>query len=173
MGKIYLITGGAASGKSKFANTLAESLGGNAVAYIATAQSLDQEMAKKIVLHKKYRNKKWRVYEESEDLYGLIIKLKNMKSVILIECVSLFISNLMIKGLNSRKILKNIKLLMASLKARESDSIVVTNEVGQGIVPDNNLAREYREVLGNSNQIISQCASIVYFVVSGIPLKIK
>jgi adenosylcobinamide kinase/adenosylcobinamide-phosphate guanylyltransferase len=157
---LILVTGGARSGKSCFAQKLAEAVKGRK-AFIATAEPLDHEMKQRITLHRKKRPAGWNTVEEGYD-------------VLLIDCLTLWISNLMVnKNMKEKAILKNISNLVTSCKEIPSRVIMVTNELGMGIVPANRLSRLYRDLVGKANQQIAAEADEVYFLVSGIPMKLK
>lgn len=194
--KFILILGGARSGKSTFAQGMAAKLG-NKVLFIATAEPLDREMASRIEKHKRTRPKNWRTLE----IYSKVgLKLKNQikdADVILLDCLTLLVSNILTKedgnlfsfpvtgeerghGESAQAIVEAEKQVMAEIEElldcidkHAGDFIVVSNEVGLGLVPDNKLGRVYRDLLGKANQLLAQHASEVYFMVSGIPVKIK
>lgn len=172
MSKLILVTGGARSGKSTYAQSLAKSLKGKVI-YIATAEALDAEMKKRISLHKKARPKDWLVIEEPLEVLSAVKKLHKGEIVIILDCLTLLISNLIFKGLSDDKIRANIKSIAAELKKKAEFSIVVTNEVGSGIVPDSALARRFRDMQGTANQIMSKHADEVYLLVSGVSVRIK
>lgn len=172
MGKIVFIVGGARSGKSSFAVKLAKETKGR-VAFIATCQAKDAEMAKRIELHKKNRPKEWVTYEEPYGVSGLLNKISVKCNVILIDCLTLFVSNLMLRESTDRKIIKEAKDILSALKKKTSRAIIVSNEVGLGIVPQNKLGREFRDLAGRVNQIFATGADEVFFMASGIPWKIK
>lgn len=172
MSKLILITGGARSGKSSFALKLAKSLKGKII-YIATALPLDSEMRRRISLHKKARHKDWVTIEEPIDILSAIKKIRGKSSVIILDCLTLLLSNLMLRGFNDKAIFNKIKSITKVLKDKANVSIVVTNEVGSGIVPDNDLARRFRDLQGHANQIVNERADLVYLLVSGIPVRIK
>lgn len=172
MSRLILITGGARSGKSKYALTLARSHG-KRVIYIATAEALDPEMKKRIRLHRRNRDKGWVTIEEPADVSGAVRALPRKERVILLDCLTLLISNLIFKGLSDGAICAEVKSILRALRLKAGTSIVVTNEVGGGIVPDNKLARRFRDLQGRTNQIVSGAADCVYLLVSGIPVKIK
>jgi adenosylcobinamide kinase/adenosylcobinamide-phosphate guanylyltransferase len=185
-GKIIFVTGGARSGKSSFALELANNpvfskegvRGGGKVlpapskAYIATAQALDNEMKKRIERHKKMRSADWMTFEEPINVSSLIKDIHSEYDIILIDCLTLWLSNIMHAGFD---IAREIENLVHSLRtARHSLRIyIVSNEVGQGIVPDNALARRFRDMAGELNQKIAEIADKVFLVTAGIPLKIK
>ncbi len=172
MSQLILITGGARSGKSSYALKLARSQK-RKVVYIATAAPLDSEMKRRIRLHRKARRKDWLTIEEPLDILKAAKKISRDKVVIILDCLTLLISNLMLGGFKDAAIYKRIKSIATALKKSAELSIVVTNEVGSGIVPDNELGRRFRDLQGKGNQIVSEAADRVYLLVSGIPVKIK
>jgi len=172
MAKLILVIGGARSGKSRFAIKLADGLSGSVV-YIATAQPFDKEMIERIKLHKKNRNKSWKTIEEPRDLEKIKKLLSKNDKVILFECLTLLISNLLSCGVKEKNILSRFKAFLKDLKTGTRQIIVVSNEVGWGIVPENNLARDFRDVQGRANQLVAELADEVYFIVAGIVNKIK
>ncbi len=172
MPKLILITGGARSGKSSYALKLAKTQS-RKVVYIATATPLDSEMRKRIKLHRKLRRKNWITIEEPIDILSAVKRTSTRKTVIILDCLTLLISNLMLKGFSDNVIYNEIKTIVKALKANAQASIVVTNEIGSGIVPDNKLARRFRDIQGCVNQLVSEEAERVYLLVSGIPVKIK
>jgi adenosylcobinamide kinase/adenosylcobinamide-phosphate guanylyltransferase len=169
--KVYFITGGARSGKSAFAEKLATELKGKR-AYIATAQALDEEMAAKIAKHQKDRGAQWDTYEEPLAVAELLSKLSSKYDVVLLDCLTLWLSNIMARadgdGVQSR-----FEELVSAVRNFKGSCIVVSNEVGLGIVPDNPLARKFRDSAGVLNQKMANAADEVYFTASGIPMKIK
>jgi len=178
-GKLIFITGGARSGKSNFAEKMAISLG-KPVAYIATGQPLDKEMAHRIKKHKGRRPTDWENYEEPIEVRELVSRLGVKKEVILIDCLTLLVSNLLLRKENKvgdpnweEEILLEIKRLAKVSYKVPAQVIIVSNEVGMGLVPDNPLGRVYRDILGRANSIIANKADEVFMMVSGIPLKIK
>ncbi len=172
MSELILVTGGARSGKSGYAQYLAKSFK-RKVIYIATAEALDSDMKKRIRLHKKSRDKSWVTIEESLCVLGAVKKLSADRRVILLDCLTLFISNLILKGLSDKAVYSEVKSILKALKRRAEAVIIVTNEVGSGIVPDSKLGRRFRDLQGKVNQIVSGEADCVYLLVSGIPVKIK
>lgn len=170
MSKIIFIIGGARSGKSRHALKLAN---GKKIAFIATCQPLDKEMKKRIALHKKARPLNWQTFEEFHDIPALLKKIGNKFDVILIDCLTLLITNLLLKKYNSGEIENEIKKILSVLKTIKAKSIIVSNELGLGIVPRNKLAREFRDIAGRVNQIAASGSDQVFFMIAGIPLKIK
>jgi len=172
MAKFIFILGGARSGKSNYALSLAKKIS-RKVAYIATCTSPDQEMGERIKLHQKSRPKNWKTVEASNDIDIVLNKLKNKYEVIIIDCLALLVSNLLAEGLKDTKILKNLKTLAQCASEAKATVFVVSNEVGSGIVPGNALARKFRDLLGLSNQLMAKKADEVILMHSGIALKIK
>ncbi len=170
--KVYFITGGARSGKSAYAEKLALGLPGKK-AYIATAQALDAEMAAKIAKHRKDRGDSWDTYEEPLAVADLLRKLSDRYHVALLDCLTLWLSNVMAHTDGDAAVLSRSEELVGALKNFGGRCIVVSNEVGLGIVPDNPLARKFRDLAGMLNQRVAQAADEVYFTAAGIPLKIK
>jgi adenosylcobinamide kinase/adenosylcobinamide-phosphate guanylyltransferase len=170
MARVVFITGGARSGKSSFALNEASKLKGKK-AFIATLQPLDEEMKARVQRHKAERSTEWNTFEEPLDLKKLLSQL-NDYSVVLIDCLTLWLSNLMLKG---RDIDLEIEELISALNSKRETLrvFIVSNEVGMGIVPENKMARQFRDVAGMLNQKMAQIADEVYFLVSGMPLKIK
>jgi len=172
MNKITLILGGARSGKSGFAVNLAKESGAK-TAFIATCMRLDKEMKERVALHKKSRPTGWKTFECGEDILEILKKLDSKFDVILIDCLTLFISSLLLKGLRESSIEKKIGDILAALKKINARTIIVSNEVGLGIVPANKLARNFRDIAGRINQSVAGSADEVFFMVSGIPWKVK
>lgn len=171
MGKIILVLGGARSGKSAYALTLAKKY--KKVAFIATCQGLDKEMRGRIRLHKEARPKNWKTFEKTKDLAPLLINIGNSFDCIIIDCLTLLVSNLILAGYKEEKILKKIKELLDSIKKNKTKVIMVSNEAGLGIVPAKKIGRDFRDIAGRVNQIVAAEADNVFFTVSGIPLKLK
>lgn len=172
MGKITFVLGGARSGKSSQALKLAKAFGGR-VAFVATCQGLDSEMKKRIALHKQSRPKQWKTFEEGYEVDKLLNAIGGKFDVIIIDCLTLLVSNLMLEEFRDNAVEIRIKKVVAALKKIKADSVMVSNEVGLGIVPENKLARRFRDVAGRANQIIAGSSEEVYFMVSGIAWRIK
>jgi adenosylcobinamide kinase/adenosylcobinamide-phosphate guanylyltransferase len=172
MGKITLILGGARSGKSRYAIGLAKKASGR-VAFIATARGLDEEMKRRIWVHRKRRPSHWKTVEETKDLAAAVTKLRGRCDFAIIDCLTLFISNLMLDGRPDRYVEKSIDKMVKTLKRAPFDCAVVSNEVGLGIVPENPIARRFRDLAGRVNQMTAEAADDVYFMTAALPLKIK
>jgi len=170
--RIIFITGGARSGKSDYALKTAEDIG-SMRGYIATAEALDDEMRERIEIHRKSRGNNWHTLEEPRYLLNLFESLQTKYDVLIIDCLTLWVSNLMGDGLNDEEILKMADNLSMKIDSLKLNFIIVTNELGMGIVPDNPLGRRFRDIAGKVNQIIAAISNEVYFMVSGIPVKIK
>ncbi len=177
--KLIFITGGVRSGKSNFAEKMAVD-SGKSVAYLATAQPLDEEMAFRIEKHREKRLNTWETYEEPIKVRELVSRLGLEKEAILIDCLTLLTSNLLLRKEDKvedpewqEEILLEIEKLAEISFRVPAQVIIVSNEVGMGLVPDNTLGRVYRDILGRANSIIADKADEVFLMVSGIPLKIK
>lgn len=169
------MTGGARSGKSGFATSLAEKTGKRLV-YLATGTPGDAEMAARIERHRKARNDSWQVIEEPVNITDAVKGLDGADGITLVlDCLTLWISNLMMAGveLSDESAGEKTSALAGALRGLGGASVVVSNEVGMGIVPENALARRFRDAAGTVNRIMADAADEVYLVVSGIPVKIK
>lgn len=167
MGSIILVTGGARSGKSAIAESRTLSLGSPA-AYIATAQAFDAEMEERIAAHRARRGDEWQTHAEPLDLCGALDLTDGMPR--LVDCLTLWLSNLILAERDWRV---EAARLVRTLDAQVSPVVLVTNEVGAGIVPENRLARLFRDAAGTLNQQVAQAADEVILAVCGLPLKVK
>jgi adenosylcobinamide kinase/adenosylcobinamide-phosphate guanylyltransferase len=165
---VILITGGARSGKSKRAETRVRGFPGQPV-YIATAEALDAEMEERIAKHRARRGTDWTEREVPLDLVQALVATDG-SGARLVDCLTLWLSNLMHA---ERDWDSEIRELAGALPRLKSPVVLVTNEVGLGIVPDNALARSFRDAAGIMNQIIAAVADEVEFVVAGLPMKLK
>lgn len=174
--KIIFITGGARSGKSSLALKPALNWKGQK-AFIATAEPLDLEMCMRIDRHKRQRGDSWLVIEEPVKIADIIERIMGEHSLIVLDCLTLWVSNLITGQYGEYNVEDEyenfVKVLKLFKQSSGSQFVIVSNEVGLGIVPDNALARRYRDLAGMLNQMVSELADEVYFVVSGIPIKIK
>ena len=176
---IILVTGGARSGKSLFAEKLALKLGGGRAAYIATAQIFDDEMAYRIKIHKERRGDNWTTFEAPFAAEEKILEAAKNFNAILFDCVTIYISNfLCATELDDKKFLYEnlrgmIQKLIDAAKTSNATIIFVTNEVGGGIVPENKLARCFRDLAGLANQMLAAQADKVFLTVAGIAIDIK
>ncbi|MCG2625777.1 bifunctional adenosylcobinamide kinase/adenosylcobinamide-phosphate guanylyltransferase [Bradyrhizobium sp. WYCCWR 13023] len=165
---VILITGGARSGKSKRAETRARAFPGQPV-YVATAEALDAEMEARIARHRTRRGTDWIEREVPLDLVPALIA-SDGGGARLVDCLTLWLSNLMHAERNWEHAVSELAAALSRLK---SPVVFVTNEVGLGIVPDNALARSFRDAAGIMNQTIAAAADEVEFVVAGLPMKLK
>ncbi len=165
---VILITGGARSGKSTRAEARARAFAGKPV-YIATAEAFDQEMRERIAKHRARRGQDWIEHETPLELVAAL-NATDGGGARLIDCLTIWLSNLMHEG---RDWAKEAARLAEALRAQQSPVVLVTNEVGSGIVPDNALAREFRDAAGLVNQMIARAADEVEFVVAGLPMRVK
>jgi adenosylcobinamide kinase/adenosylcobinamide-phosphate guanylyltransferase len=179
MSKIVLVTGGARSGKSTFAEKYVAALGGK-VAYIATAEALDDEMRARVALHRARRPAGWPTYEAPRAAAPVLAQAAAGAAAVLFDCLTVYLANLLLDpsapaGPRERHdhIRGEIAALVAAARAVAATVVFVSNEVGAGIVPENALAREYRDLAGLANQQVAAAADEVYLVVSGIPVDIK
>ncbi len=171
MGRAVFITGGARSGKSAFALSLAAQIPGPR-AFIATMEPRDEECAERIRLHKLQRGPDWHSYEEPLEIESAIARTAPQYEVVVLDCVTLWLSNLMHTRAD---IASRSGSLVNAIKScpHQTTIIVVSNEVGLGIVPENALARSFRDHAGALNSAIAAASDEAWLVVSGIPLKIK
>jgi len=168
MSKTILITGGARSGKSAIAEARTLSLGPCAV-YIATAEASDPEMAARIATHQARRGDRWITHPEPLDLAGALAATDG-RGPRMVDCLTLWLTNLMLGGHDWQAAGRS---LVASLPGQADPVIIVTNEVGAGIVPENALAREFRDAAGLLNQWVAGAVDEVILAVAGLPLKVK
>ncbi|WP_447765168.1 bifunctional adenosylcobinamide kinase/adenosylcobinamide-phosphate guanylyltransferase [Sphingopyxis panaciterrae] len=165
----HLILGGARSGKSRHAQSLAEAFDG-ALLYIATGEAFDAEMAERIARHRADRGPRWTTHEIPLALPAAIAASSSARRLVLVECLTLWTSNLMHAD---RDIDTDISSLVDALDRAAGPVILVSNEVGLGIVPDNALARRFRDAAGRMNQAVAAAAQRVSFVAAGLPLRLK
>ncbi|MEM9633751.1 MAG: bifunctional adenosylcobinamide kinase/adenosylcobinamide-phosphate guanylyltransferase [Pseudomonadota bacterium] len=164
-----LVFGGARSGKSRFAETLAVRSGLEKV-YVATGAAFDAEMAERITAHKQQRGTGWLTVEEQLDLCGTLERECSPQRVVLVDCLTLWLSNLTFAD---RDIGTETRQLCAALQNLQGPCIFVSNEVGMGIVPENRLSRSFRDAQGRLNQDIAEVCRQVVFVAAGQPLLLK
>ncbi len=183
--KIVLVTGGARSGKSTFAEEYIKGIN-SSIGYIATAEPFDEGMKDRIQKHINQRPQSWPTFECYEEISPKIVEISGVCNVVLLDCITVMVTNLMFKKCMDwntinrdeidrieKEILEEIKQLILELKEHQLSAVLVTNEVGAGIVPENRLARIFRDIAGRINQELAKQADEVFFVVSGIPMAIK
>ncbi|MBL8895683.1 MAG: bifunctional adenosylcobinamide kinase/adenosylcobinamide-phosphate guanylyltransferase [Rhizobiales bacterium] len=169
MTRSLLVLGGARSGKSAYAEARAQACLGDKL-YIATAEATDAEMAERIRHHQERRGAGWRTLEAPLDLADTLRQHDASDRVVLIDCVTVWINNLMF---HDRAIEPAVAELCAALADVRGQVVIVSNEVGFGIVPENALARRFRDLAGRTNQAIAAVADEVVLVVAGLPLTVK
>ena len=166
---LILVLGGARSGKSRFAETWAEAQGGRFV-YIATARAEDAEMAARIAEHQARRGKTWRTVEAPLDLAAALAQECRPGQTVLVDCLTLWLSNLMAADVDVDQAVQGLLDVLPPLQA---PVVIVSNEVGLGIVPMNDLARVFRDHQGRLNQRVAAAADSVVFMAAGLPLYLK
>lgn len=180
---IILCSGGARSGKSEFAEQLALSLKGRK-AYVATGQAFDDEMKDRIKKHQLRRGKEWITFEIPLYLHENWEQIKNVSDVILIDCLTMFTSNHVFAhgDINTQEdanriesiILKELRLLLQEINNSNNKTVIfVTNEIGLGIVPENKLARYFRDITGRVNREVASAANKMYLTISGVTIELK
>lgn len=174
-GKLILVTGGARSGKSRFAEQLALSAG-QRVAYLATAQVLDEEMAERVAVHQARRGARWTTFEAPQLSEAVLAAAAREHDVILLDCLTLYVTNLLLAAGDAAEaavLQQALERLVQGIEAVGRTVIVVTNEVGGGIVPENALARRFRDWAGWANQHLAMAADQVFLVVCGQAVDVK
>ncbi|MBX4863686.1 bifunctional adenosylcobinamide kinase/adenosylcobinamide-phosphate guanylyltransferase [Rhizobium sophorae] len=166
---IVFILGGARSGKSRFAEDLVTATGFDRH-YVATGRAWDEEMRARISQHQADRGPSWTTHEEPFDLVGKLAAIDGEGCIVLIDCLTLWVTNLMIED---RDMAAEFAALADFLPKAKARLVFVSNEVGLGIVPDNRMARDFRDHAGRLHQSIAAKATEVYFIAAGLPLKMK
>lgn len=179
MGQLTFILGGARSGKSTFAENKAKKLGGRVV-YIATAEAKDEEMAARIEVHKRERPSHWQTVEIPINVGQTVTSQQIDADIILLDCLTLLITNVLMavnqdpdvidERASNTAVLAEVEELVTAVAAGNAHWIIVSNEVGLGLVPPYPLGRIYRDALGRANQLIARAADRVYFMIAGIPM---
>lgn len=183
--RIVLVTGGARSGKSTFAEKHVQTLG-NQIAYIATAEPFDEGMKDRVKKHIEQRPSDWPTFECYQQISGEIEGISQTCNVVLLDCITVMLTNLMFLKASDwetlsrdqidtfeEEILSELGAMIQNMRHHKLSSVIVTNEVGSGIVPESRLGRVFRDIAGRANQLLAQQVDEVYYVVSGIPMKIK
>ncbi|WP_237153135.1 bifunctional adenosylcobinamide kinase/adenosylcobinamide-phosphate guanylyltransferase [Oryzibacter oryziterrae] len=165
-----LVLGGARSGKSRLAERLVRERSAGTPIYIATAQAFDAEMEERISRHKSDRGPNWITLEEPLDLPAAIAEAGQGSAAILVDCLTLWLTNIL---LADHSLPDAFARLESALAAARAPIVLVANEVGLSIVPDNALARRFRDEAGLLNQRVAAVSGEVYFVAAGLPLKLK
>ena len=174
MGKrLALILGGARSGKSTFAEALADKRGDD-VLFVATAQALDDEMRARIQQHRSARNARWRTLEAPRDVARALSSAPPAR-IVLLDCLTLWVSNVLLANQRTaiEEMMREVGELLEWYRAAQCELVVVSNEVGMGLVPDNALGRAYRDLLGAVNRKFGEQADQVFLLVAGLPIEVK
>lgn len=177
MARTIFITGGARSGKSRYAEQVTLGFGGKP-GYLATAQALDQEIGERITKHRQRRGDVWQTIEEPLNLSQALAGSDGVFTAILVDCLTLWLTNLLflhedLGDETEDRIMEEVQRLAMTLRGMTTPVIIVTNEVGMGIVPEHRLGRLFRDIAGQANQILAAAADEAWLVTSGIPLRLK
>jgi len=173
MNKIMFIIGGCRSGKSTYALQTAEKVPAQRKIYIATCVPQDDEMKQRVAMHQTARSKSWTTVEEPLRLPEAIVQNSRRADVIVIDCLTLWVNNLLMETDDEKQIEETISQLIDTLDKATGQIVIVSNEVGAGIVPENRLARQYRDIMGLANQAVAKTADKVIWMVAGIPVTVK
>ena len=172
MSRVILVTGGARSGKSRLAERLASSFGAP-LGYLATGEPRDAEMDERILRHRQRRGPEWTTMEEPLHLTETLTAHDGLFQATLIDCVTLWLTNLLLTWDDPSRVMATVREFTRIAPKLATPLVLVTNEVGMGIVPENRLARTFRDLAGEANELLAATADEVHLVVSGIPLKLK
>lgn len=180
MGKITFLLGGARSGKSSHAVDLATKCQGQVV-YLATGISCDEEMERRFEKHRNDRPKAWETIEEPLCVGNVLKSLGESADLVLLDCLGFLVTNLMLHYQNQGQddsqvedaVMNHVMDIISTVRDSELDIVIVSNEVGMGIVPGTSLGRLFRDILGRANQMIAASADEVLFFVAGLPVKLK
>lgn len=169
------VLGGARSGKSAFAQTLASASPHEKILFVATAEALDEEMRERIANHRAQRPAAWQTLEAPRDLPGAIAQLQQAPQLILVDCLTLWVTNELLANEEQleARLLGQLNRLMEWAHSHDVDLILISNEVGLGIVPENMLARKFRDLLGIVNAHIAQNADRVFWMAAGLAIELK
>lgn len=170
---LTLVLGGARSGKSRFAEARADhwrKTNAGERLYIATAQAFDAEMRERITIHQRQRGADWRTIEAPLDLPERLMETALAERFILVDCITLWLSNLLLADADIDAALSHLEDVLSSVAG---EIVMVSNEVGLGIVPDNALARRFRDIQGTANQRLAARAAHVFLITAGLPLTLK
>lgn len=172
MKKITFITGGIKSGKSNLAVEKA-SKENQKVAFVATATAFDDEMADRIKKHQQARPASWSLFEEPHNIDTIIEKIINKYNIVIIDCLGIWVTNLMMSELSDIEITNKATDLIKTFAKIDYHLIIVSNETGLGLIPANKMGRRFCDLLGVINQKIAKAADEAYLMTSGIPIKLK
>jgi len=169
---MIFITGGCRSGKSRYALDYANQHFSRKL-YLATSEILDEEMARRVENHKRMRGPEWQTVEEPLQIADKIRQYGDQTEIILLDCLTLWMSNLLMKSDDDETIIAEVDRLIEAIRECQCTLLIVSNEVGMGIVPAESLSRRFRDLSGMTNQRIAEAAGTVIFMVSGVPLFLK
>jgi len=172
MSSATLVIGGCRSGKSDHAQCLAEAFGGRLL-YVATCVPRDDEMHERVRRHREKRPTPWETCEAPLDMPEAIVKNKHQFDVLLVDCLTLWVSNLLLESTNDGEMARRVRALTEAIHAPGCPLVLVTNEVGTGIVPENALARKFRDEAGRVNRAVAEAVGTVIWMVAGIPVTVK
>jgi len=170
---IVFVLGGCRSGKSTYALQTAETVPGERKIFIATCVPQDDEMENRVAKHQAARSGNWRTVEEPLKLPQAIIQNSPGADVILVDCLTLWVNNLLMQTRDEKQMEEAVFQLIDTLQNVACPVVLVSNEVGAGIVPENRLARQYRDIIGLANQAVAKSAGKVIWMVAGIPVTVK
>jgi adenosylcobinamide kinase/adenosylcobinamide-phosphate guanylyltransferase len=179
MGDLILITGGVRCGKSRFAEQLAREIGGDRVVYVATAEAGDDEMRDRIAAHRADRPASWITFETPRDVARAIEEASSSHEpprAILVDCLTMLVSNLLLaddEATAASRVDRQVAAIRSACLRSAVTVIIVTNEVGWGVVPPTSLGRRYRDLLGTANQALASGANKVYVLIAGIAVDCK
>jgi adenosylcobinamide kinase/adenosylcobinamide-phosphate guanylyltransferase len=173
LNKSIFVLGGCRSGKSNYALETAQKISGDKKVFIATCIPRDDEMKLRVARHQQERSRHWHTVEAPIHVPEAIGEAGGKAGILLVDCLTLWISNLLMENHDSDPILNQVHNLTRAVASAACPVILVSNEVGTGIVPENKLARLYRDLVGSTNQAVAECVDQVVWVVAGIPVTIK
>ncbi len=171
-GNFILVTGGTRSGKSRFAIDLAKRWG-RRIAYLATCAPADQEMRQRIRRHRRERPGHWRTIEHPADPVQTLLRLEGRTDGLIVDCLTMYIAALLVDDHPDATIQQRVRRLCEAARRSSYPVVMVTNEVGSGVVPDHVLGRRFRDVAGWANQTAAAAADQVFWLVAGLPMRVK
>lgn len=169
---LILLTGATRSGKSRLAVKLAKRFGPR-ILYLATCQPTDHDMKRRVARHRQERPASWTTIEAPDDPAAVIAQQDGTIDGAILDCLTLYVSRLVMRKFSDETILKRIRALCETLRRAPFPIVMVTNEVGWGVVPTTRVGRRFRDLAGFANQLVAQVADEVYLVVAGLPLRLK
>ncbi len=169
--RITLIVGGSRSGKSRQALEMAEP--DQRKAFVATGVATDEEMKQRIVNHQLQRGPAWTTFEAPYELVAILEAQMQHFDTIVVDCLTFWVSNLLLRDGNDDEMSADLQKLVDLLHRRKANMIIVSNEVGMGVVPDSALGRQFRDIAGFANQRLAEISDQIFLMVAGIPLQVK